>query len=233
MTREEAIHIVKTTNDWSELREALQELVPELAESEDERIRKEMIHFLEIEKNQMTPEQCSACENRWIAWLEKQGEQKPVEWSEDDEFHLKSIESTIEYCKREVAENEEARYLFNEDLNWLESLKNRCLPQPKQEWSEEDEKNRDLLIKQLSALKCSFALDFKDAINWLKSLRPHKNDYHEGFKAGFEKAKQMHYNCWKPTEEQMDALKEAFNKGSITFHDMEVLSGLWETLKAL
>ena len=38
---------------------------------------------------------------------------------------------------------------------------------------------------------------------------------------------------WKPTEEQLSALKEAFNKGSITFHDMEVLAGLYQTLIAL
>lgn len=43
---------------------------PELAESEDERIRKEIIAFLEgfyANKNK----------DKWIAWLEKQGEQKP------------------------------------------------------------------------------------------------------------------------------------------------------------
>lgn len=45
----------------------LEEVFPELAESEDETIRKELISFLEgfyANKNK----------DRWIAWLEKQGE---------------------------------------------------------------------------------------------------------------------------------------------------------------
>ena len=53
---------------------------PELIESEDERIRKEIIHFLEVESGQMTPEQFFKSEDEWIPWLEKQGEQKPFDY---------------------------------------------------------------------------------------------------------------------------------------------------------
>lgn len=138
-----------------------------LEESEDERIRKDLIENL---SNCGWTTMANHPIKDIIAWLEKQGEQinyneelkkckenplyfydkyckikikgqKPAEWSEeDDDFHFKSIESTIEYCKKEVAENDESRYLFDEDLKWLKFLKDRMIPQPKQVWSEDDEK---------------------------------------------------------------------------------------------
>jgi len=49
---------------------------PELAESEDERVRKEMIHFLKSEKAFQTID--LPVSERWIAYLEKQKEQKPT-----------------------------------------------------------------------------------------------------------------------------------------------------------
>lgn len=78
MTKEEAIEIVKEFINGTCLhlvdQEALETLIPELRESEDERIRKEMIEFLNQYKEDglrgvdITP---------WISYLEKQKEQKP------------------------------------------------------------------------------------------------------------------------------------------------------------
>ena len=56
---------------------------PELAESDDERIRKRIIGHLESIK--MGCVICSVDTSEEIAWLEKQKEQKPAEWSEEDE----------------------------------------------------------------------------------------------------------------------------------------------------
>ena len=44
----------------------LEELFPELRESEDERIRKEILNYID---------KATECK-RWVAWLEQQGEQK-------------------------------------------------------------------------------------------------------------------------------------------------------------
>ena len=55
---------------------------PELADSEFERIRKEIIHFLKVQSGQMTPELFFKSEDKWIPWLEKQ---KPAEFCEEDE----------------------------------------------------------------------------------------------------------------------------------------------------
>jgi len=53
----------------------LEEIFPELRESEDERIRKELIAFIKKQEGQTLPNNGET----WIAWIEKQGEQKPAE----------------------------------------------------------------------------------------------------------------------------------------------------------
>ena len=99
MTREEAIKEIKS---WDFLEgkeiEAIQTLVPELAESEDERIRKELIEFIQwsVDRRFMREDFHQAKRpSEWIAWLEKQKEQKPTsiscghendaEWGQEDE----------------------------------------------------------------------------------------------------------------------------------------------------
>ena len=76
MTQEEAIKILKDFHDKSALfsvRTALETLHPELKESEDERIRKEIIARLKNSEGQTLPIDRY---NAALAWLEKQGEQK-------------------------------------------------------------------------------------------------------------------------------------------------------------
>ena len=65
----------------------------------------------------------------------KKIEQKPAEWSEEDEQHVDSLLKRLEgLCRNEF---ERTRFAINEDKDWLKSLKNRI--QPKQELSEEDD----------------------------------------------------------------------------------------------
>lgn len=52
---------------------AVEHAFPELRESEDERIRKEIIHYILYDANGVSEEQ----EHMWIAYLEKQKEQRP------------------------------------------------------------------------------------------------------------------------------------------------------------
>jgi len=56
------------------LKATLERIFPELKESEDEKIRKEILHF--IKKRDRSG--CDYDYDKWIAWLEKQGEQKPI-----------------------------------------------------------------------------------------------------------------------------------------------------------
>ena len=76
---EKAKELYKTANQDQNY--VLESLFHELAESEDERIRKELIDFV---KSRLAG--FPQCE-KYIAWLEKQGEQKPVDEAEP-KFHI-------------------------------------------------------------------------------------------------------------------------------------------------
>ena len=126
-------------------------IFPELAESEDERIRKELKEAFEAYD----------IESKWngipvrsiIAWLEKQKKQKPG-------------------------------------------------------WSEEDEKMLDSIIKVVCGVGVQPNGLREKQVSFLKSLRP---QYHgdvtmtEAYKMGLEAGKA---SSWKPSEEQMEALKK-------------------------
>jgi hypothetical protein len=95
---DEAIERVKGWHIDCQLnfKKALEELFPELKESEDERIRKELLEHCE---NQAEPyirkgNKCPQIQS-WIAWLEKQGEQNPT-WSEEDEDAIKQAIIALE-----------------------------------------------------------------------------------------------------------------------------------------
>lgn len=89
---------------------------------------------------------------------------KPVEWSEKDDSLRRTCIGAIQLCNCSYETKEEL-------LNWLKSLKDRCIPQPKQEWSEEDEKCL-LECMNLIATNPYVAKSDKDSsFAWLKSLR--------------------------------------------------------------
>ena len=76
MDRNEAIDIVRKNlpYDRHQLSEALETLIPELKESEDDRIRKQILDCFRTMKQQgCFPSKHKEQYNSWIAWLEKQG----------------------------------------------------------------------------------------------------------------------------------------------------------------
>ena len=116
MTREKAIKIIKEFINGTCLhlvdQEALETLIPELAESEDERIRKEIVGVIQ-KHYPNTPESY-----RWISWLEKQKERGPL--TKEEEYILHRI---IEYLEDETCPSE-----------WISLLHDiYCLPYEKQE----------------------------------------------------------------------------------------------------
>ncbi len=69
-----ALERAKDMLAYKEVRqEDMEYLFPELEESEDERIRREIIDFLRLPHHQFVGKRYH--EKKWIAWLEKQGEQ--------------------------------------------------------------------------------------------------------------------------------------------------------------
>lgn len=102
--------------------------------------------------------------------LAKQGEQKPAEWGEEDETTFKVM---LEELEKYVMFKQYSTPLSVYDLQWFKSLKDRVQPQPKQEWSVEDETgwtNTMNMIKEVASnhyTKDSIKL----VIDWLESLK--------------------------------------------------------------
>lgn len=135
MDKQEAIKILKEFHDTSALfsvRTALETVFPELADSEDERIRKALIKgFNEcLDSSSHYPKNAI---KYWrgiviediLAWLEKQGEKKPIEWKDSDEKYLFWALLSIQ---KDIAASE-INGINTKDLNdcvrWLYSLKQR------------------------------------------------------------------------------------------------------------
>ena len=93
-------------------------------------------------------------------------EQKPV-WGEEDMSKVQRICMYLNEAKKYYANINEVR----ECMDWLKSLKNRVLPQPKQEWSEEDECYMGECISAI-ATKDGWSFEEKrKTTHWLKSLK--------------------------------------------------------------
>ena len=114
-------------------------------------------------------------------------EQKPVEWSEEDWKLLDEVrEHIIDVTgdKPDLTPNK----IYEGFLDLIDRLK-FAKPQPKKEWSEEDEENIESICSRLDSLL--YTEDVVEKTNivgeiaWLKSLRPH----------------------WKPSEEQIYTLE--------------------------
>ena len=144
MTREEAIRRIKAWNLDSDDMEVLSVVIPELAESEDERIRKELVNFILYRAGRVLLDK--ETEHRFVAYLEKQKEQKP-EWSDEDRDNLERVDNYLwildnyigDDCATPQGKADKIRGNIQEILSpWLKSLPERFNPQPKQEWSEED-----------------------------------------------------------------------------------------------
>lgn len=109
----------------------IDEVFPELKESEDERIRKELISYFE----QFTNEELRGVNiSDWIDWLKKPKEQKPTnsekpkEWSEEEKEMLNSAIKFVEHCAFSTIGKGK-----NNVLAWLKSLR------PKPQWKPSEE----------------------------------------------------------------------------------------------
>lgn len=142
-------------------------------------------------------------------------------WSDEDERILNKIQDNLRefYVDKKgypyVAEPDSPEMMEN---NWLMCIKNRVQPQPKQKWSEEDEKMFDKLYEILYIYGYSshpeIDLSSNESINliyWLKSIKP----FH-----------------WKPSEEQLRVLQIAIRDYGICA-EKNVLESLYDELKKL
>ena len=183
-------------------------------------------------------------------------EQKPVEWSEEDRIMIKRLE----WIFTEISKGSDSFYGNNVQpiIDWLKSIKDRCLPQQQQEWSEEDEDN---YIDTCTAISNIHSSETSGKLkNWLKSLRPQPKqewseedekrlnnliDWFDGVEVGLDSTIKEDYGNWlkslrphkqwKPSEEQIRSLARATNR-CVSVDDAKILLTLLsdiERLKAL
>lgn len=153
----------------------IDEVFPELKESEDERIRKNCIHFLGLQKaHHADTSEIDEC----ISYLEKQKEQKPAEWSEE---FLRLMGITI-----------------SQDGNQV------CV----------------LLGENLAEGIAGFGDTLADAV--------------EEFKKEWRQFDRFRKATWKPSKEQMNALKDAKMRMSLDGYGLcPLLQTLINDLKSL
>jgi len=253
---------------------------PELKESEDERIRKLLVEaVIQVLQDQYCSNR-GVSKEKVVAWLERRGEQKPIDMIEPkfkvgDKIYLKPeyrmpdddtpIANTVfeirviddkhyrfdgsyifieDQDKYELVEQKPAWSGENENIiEWLigyleyqimnatiteekdncldaismlKSLKERVQSQPKQEWSEEDERLFQIVIDILDRENHLGNISHTDLIacvRKLKSLRPQVT--------------------WKPSDEQIEILDMVLTNASMDDNIARILRELREQLKKL
>lgn len=145
---------------------------------------------------------------KWLIELKELKGQKLTAWSKEDERTFDGILDEIEANKEDAPDYDVA--VYDRYLSWLKSLKDRV--QPRQEWSEEDENRFNNLIFLVECSKEGEATKqgFIKFINRLKFLR--------------EKYR------WKPSKEQIIALRWVLNNVPYNKHKEEI-SALLDQIK--
>ena len=112
------LHKMAVETNYKNTSMCLEELFPELAESEDEKIKKFITECIqELRKANPTNADFNGDCSEAIAWLEKQGEQKPLEWSEEDGNNLKECLIAVSMSEGHTLDEKEQLE------NWLKSLR--------------------------------------------------------------------------------------------------------------
>ena len=139
----------------------------------------------------------------------EQKEQKPAEWSEEDEENFKWFDKFF----RAESIMLDGRDIPQDKYLWFKSLR----PQPKHEWSEEDKTMINHIIEALpkwaNGIITILPSQAEEYVKRLKSLRPSPS--------------------WRPTDEQMDALKELIDDANRAGWVTPGATELYEQLKML
>ena len=166
MDRNEALKVIK--DNWTEgrhqLSEALKTLIPELNESEDERIRKSIIRLIQ-RGGYMSPED----KDKAYAWLEKQG-QKFIDGTFVNVDEVR--ENFINEVYR-VLDSDPNNDRANQIIDAFDSLPTIVIEnqgEQKPAWCEEDEKMIENIVEFVDKYYYATS-DYKEIITWLKSIK--------------------------------------------------------------
>ena len=132
--------------------------------------------------------------------------EKPTEWNKEDEGMLNCIIATL--CE----ESHGGREANDKMVTWLENRLKSLRSQPKQEWDTHDKAIVNCIVCCLDGQFVPVAAR-KQSLEWFNK---HRRDF-------------LNRPSWKPSEEQMKALWDAYNGGK----EQEPLRELIEQLKKL
>lgn len=246
MEKEEAIKILKNFHDKSALfsvRTALETLHPELKEPEDERIRKFLIKWIQdnyYHGNTEIPTKTL------IGWLEKQGEIDKISYEIAEKEKREFVGDGFIKCYADFQDFKEGEtywleYVGNDNYNvrsdnllgktyhitpcqlYTIFKKTTCLEivneciygEQKSAWSEEDKVMLGEIIDFFENGTVKLQHDLSLYASWLKSL----------------KGRVQPKDHWKPSKEQMEALRVA--KAYPSSERREILETLYEDLEQL
>ena len=239
MEREEAMKILKDFHDKSALfsvRTALDTVIPELKESEDEKIRNEIILYIGA-KDDISLD----THNKWVSWLEKQSEQKYIpkykigdyvkntNYKGEPIYEIVYMDKECYICEYRGKENmgDKAVMHFAFDNPYL-----RLVEQKPATWSEEDDKILKSIIINIENLQ--FSEDMREKyhhipnanksyyqinIDWLKSIK--------------ERIVPQPKQVWKPSDAQILALDEVYKTHGANNVCRRIIFNLMNDLKKL
>ena len=177
--------------------EVAEKYFPELRESEDDRIRKELVDFIYDKTDTYELREKS---NSWLAWLEKQGKQKPVpgwmpkfldelrskknyfDWDEHKDIEGRIL-AIIQWMNpnyfigkdgEQKSDKVESNLLTVERAKEVSPFTRSGFENKSVGWSEEDEDLLKWTINNLTELEQRFGKDYGKVgkcINWIKQKR--------------------------------------------------------------
>lgn len=193
----------------------LNNLFPELAESEDKRIRKAIIKIIGDIDGGFKFEKYGILKKDALAWLikETKGNEREIPnyaWSgEDEDYRLNANVAFDDYFEKEYA---------GALRNWLNSIKERVQPQNIVYYNPYKE------VVESIAEMCK---------HYDKASHSGLRDFYDDVKVKCKDAKEYEslypQSTWKPSDEQMERLEGAIN----SLPHQEVLYSLYQDLKKL
>ena len=177
-------------------------------ENEDESIRKYLSSFVELNSGvNLPPEEAK----KILAWLEKQGEQKqPTKYTLEQAAHIfLDALSNTPYNNKPVTDAQVITMELLKFLSDAHSYNPNAINKQNPSWSEEDERmykaiSIALSLKDAKGYLGSWYKTPEDADDWLKSLK--------------------YRRIWKPSDEQIEAIRLARSFVTDDFSDNPTLS---------
>lgn len=232
MTREEAINLIKQVlpclNIDEKIREGFVTLIPELKESEDERIRKELIDFFDSALGKdLLQRKCGLNPDTVLAYLEKEKESVNLSYSD-----IETIQTALRVSGLEFSANREAYEKLEGQKEHKPAERNKATIDGEPIPTENQSVNIALSKEEKERIRQSGRLDV--CYNPEKYGLCHKTEWSEEDEQTFIKSVEtLEYlgkfeladwlkdhknqflkpqNTWKPSEEEIGALAEAMER---------------------